>query len=257
MKRIRIAYVYGGLVIAILAGLSVTALNLSLARQKMMNLQAGLKNQTAARVGAENQLAQTRSLLLTATTRWEAARTALETATVEKENALALATSQTKRVEALNQQAANIRKELEETKVELGRYRAAGMEPEQIIEASVLFKGLQKELAAVRKNNNELLSRIKLLDQWADEDRPTPLPAGLKARVIALDPKWQFVVLDAGDEQGILKYAEVLLSHDGKLVGKAKVSRVEKDRCVANLVPGWEIGEVTEGDLAIPALPRS
>ena len=44
---------------------------------------------------------------------------------------------------------------------------------------------------------------------------------------------------------------------DGKLVAKVKVSSVQKDRAVANVVPGWQLGEIFEGDLAIPAHPAS
>ena len=47
------------------------------------------------------------------------------------------------------------------------------------------------------------------------------------------------------------------MSRNGKLVAKARVSSVQKNRCVANLVPGWELSEVVEGDVVIPAHPDS
>ena len=71
------------------------------------------------------------------------------------------------------------------------------------------------------------------------------------------DPKWHFIVLDVGEDQGVLLNGEVLVSRQGKLLGKAKVSRVQPGRCVANMVPGWEFGEIAEGDQVIPAVPRS
>jgi hypothetical protein len=30
---------------------------------------------------------------------------------------------------------------------------------------------------------------------------------------------------------------------------------VEKDRCIANIMPGWKLGEVIEGDVVTPAHP--
>src|SRR6266850_489176 len=71
------------------------------------------------------------------------------------------------------------------------------------------------------------------------------------------DPKWQFVVLNVGEDQGVLEHGELLINRDGKLVAKVKVSSVQKDRCVANVMPGWQIGEIFEGDLVIPAHPAS
>ena len=42
-----------------------------------------------------------------------------------------------------------------------------------------------------------------------------------------------------------------------QLVAKVIVSSVQKDRCVANIMPGWQLGEVIEGDQVIPAHPES
>jgi hypothetical protein len=40
-------------------------------------------------------------------------------------------------------------------------------------------------------------------------------------------------------------------------VAKVRVSKVQKDRSVANIMPGWQLGEVLEGDQVIPAHPAS
>jgi cell shape-determining protein MreC len=74
---------------------------------------------------------------------------------------------------------------------------------------------------------------------------------------MAVDPKWKFVVLNVGEEQGVIKDGELLVSRDGKLVAKIVVSNVQKDRSIANLVPGWQLGEIIEGDEVIPAHPAS
>ena len=47
------------------------------------------------------------------------------------------------------------------------------------------------------------------------------------------------------------------MSRAGRLVAKARVSRVQHDRCIANLLPGWELADLAEGDVAIPGFPRS
>ena len=74
------------------------------------------------------------------------------------------------------------------------------------------------------------------------EDIPT-------ANIVAL--------FDAGEDQGVLEFGELLVNRNGRLVAKIVVRSVQKDRCIANVLPGWELGEVMEGDLVIPAHPAS
>ena len=64
-------------------------------------------------------------------------------------------------------------------------------------------------------------------------------------------------MLNVGEDQGVLQYGELLVNRNGKLVAKVRVSTVEKDRSVANVLPGWQLGEVMEGDQVIPAYPAS
>jgi cell shape-determining protein MreC len=72
-----------------------------------------------------------------------------------------------------------------------------------------------------------------------------------------VDPKWEFVVLNVGEDQGVISDGELLVSRQGKLVAKVIVRSVEKDRSIANLVPGWKLGEMIEGDDVSPAHPAS
>jgi hypothetical protein len=83
------------------------------------------------------------------------------------------------------------------------------------------------------------------------------LPASLRGKVLVTDPKWNFVVLNVGENQGVLEYGEFLVNRNGKLVAKVMVRTVQKDRSIANVLPGWELGEVMEGDQIIPAHPAS
>jgi hypothetical protein len=41
------------------------------------------------------------------------------------------------------------------------------------------------------------------------------------------------------------------------LVAKVIIREVQKDRCIANLMPGWKLADVSEGDQVIPAHPES
>jgi hypothetical protein len=83
------------------------------------------------------------------------------------------------------------------------------------------------------------------------------LRADLHGKIIVVDPKWDFVVLNIGEDQGVKPEGELLVSREGKLVAKVIVRTVEKDRSIANLVPGWKLGDMFEGDEVSPAHPAS
>ena len=109
--------------------------------------------------------------------------------------------------------------------------------------------------------NKVLLQKLKKTENelaiYTKKEYHVPLPPGLLGKVLVSDPKWNFVVLNVGEDQGVLQYGELLVNRNGKLVAKIRVSTVEKDRSVANILPGWQLGEVMEGDQVIPAYPAS
>lgn len=70
----------------------------------------------------------------------------------------------------------------------------------------------------------------------------------VSGKVVAVDPKWNFIVLDMGAEHGLVPKGILMISRGSKLVGKAKLTRVDADRSIANVLPGWDLRQVQEGD---------
>ena len=95
------------------------------------------------------------------------------------------------------------------------------------------------------------------LARYVTPEYHVPLPATCTGKVVETDPKWNFVILNIGETQGLLPYGELLVNRDGKLVAKVKVTSVKKNSAVANILPGWQLGDVMEGDVVIPAYPAS
>jgi hypothetical protein len=159
----------------------------------------------------------------------------------------------------LNSEAEKLRKERGEAQSELEAYRVSMPSPEQVAHAAKRIKSLEDSLAASEEENTILGRQMKKLSSLLPNvsGNPIELPAYLNPKVLAVDPKWRFVVLDAGEDQGMVPSAELLVNRGGKLVTKVRVKSVEKNRCVADLMAGWELVEVIEGDRAIPAYPRS
>ena len=47
--------------------------------------------------------------------------------------------------------------------------------------------------------------------------------------------------------------ATMLINRDGHLVTKVKITRIDENRTIANIMPEWKMDEPSEGDLAISA----
>jgi hypothetical protein len=239
----------------VVAGLAAIVLNLTVVRQKIAGLRSNLAEQTLARQNAERDLASTRGTLSAVSGTLKATQTILRTTAEEKQEALASLAEQTRRATQANAGLARASEERDTAQAELARYHAAGMEPEQIVAAAQRIKQLTASLVAAEKTNTSLVAQLK---RWPiTEAGPIQLPSKLVAKVLASDPKWHFILLDAGESKGVVANAELLIRRHGELVGRARVSRVQDDRCIADLMPGWELTEVREGDVVIPAFPHS
>ena len=140
-------------------------------------------------------------------------------------------------------------------------YLDTSLTPEQILQLTKQLKDANTEIAGINGEKAVLQrSYAKVKAELAKILGPDPdikLPADLKGKILVVDPKWDFVVLNIGDEQGVIPDGEMLVSREGKLVAKVVISSVQKDRCIANVMPGWKLGEVFEGDEVTPAHPAS
>jgi Tfp pilus assembly protein PilE len=249
------------LIVAIIAGLAVGAVNYVYVKQKITQLQADLAEQTEGRRVAEADLAKTRKTLAATTAELKTTKETLETTTQERDSAVAEAARRTKEAEQLTTDLKRVTGERDDAQAEVARYRVAGMTPEQVAAAAKTIKDLQTSLAGVQGENRVLL-QVKRnlqneLDHYKSPEKIVPLPASIRGKVLVADPKWNFVIVNVGEDQGVLPYGELLVNRNGKLVGKVIVRNVQKDRSIANLMPGWEIGEVLEGDQVIPAHPSA
>jgi hypothetical protein len=249
------------LIFAILAGLAVGILNFTQIKDKITTLQKDLKEQTDLKVKAQTELASTKKELDKTTAELKQTKTTLEATTKERDTAVTAAAEATKRADKLNDDLNKTRSERDDAQREVAAFRASGLNPEQALNAAKQIKGLQDALSGSQEENTLLGKRIKKLDAdlafYRDPFKTIELPATIKGKVLVCDPKWHFVVINAGEDQGVLEHGELLVNRDGKLVAKVIVSSVQKDRCVANVMTGWQLGEIFEGDLVIPAHPKS
>src|ERR1017187_3016645 len=249
------------LIVAILAGLAVGVLNFLQVKEKITKLEADLKTETEAHQKFEKQYTTTKKDLDKTTAELKQTKATLEATTTAKDKAEADLAVQTKRGDKLTEDLNKTRQERDAAQADLAAYKATGGAPQQILGMNKEFKAVQDNLAVANTENKILTQKIKKLETelavYRDPNFFVTLPANLKGKVLVADPKWNFVVLNVGEDQGVLERGELLVNRDGKLVAKVVVRTVQKDRCIANVMPGWELGEVMEGDQVIPAHPAS
>jgi hypothetical protein len=57
------------------------------------------------------------------------------------------------------------------------------------------------------------------------------LPTGLRGKILAVDPKYDFVVLNIGEDQGAKERGVMMVDRDGKLLGKVRIKSSQRPLC--------------------------
>ena len=183
-------------------------------------------------------------------------RSDLEKKTAEFDQAQASLKTQLARANQLSVELTRVTGERNEAQQELSSWRATGLKFEDIVK-------LKSEFARVTEERNVIADENKLLDRKNKElqvnldkyeggmDKDPEMPAGLRGRIVAIDPKFDFVILDIGGNHGVVERGKLLVRRDDKWVGAVRISRVEPNQSVANLIPEMTQTEIQEGDAVL------
>jgi vacuolar-type H+-ATPase subunit I/STV1 len=247
-------------ILAILAGIAVVVLGITHIKPAIEGLQKDLadmtddRNRERSRANkAEKSLAETREALQQEQSAHNDTKSRLAQAN-EARNAAE------KRASDLADQLARTKADLEAAKQELAAWEALGLKPEQI-------KGLKDALAqantaigALKDENSTLAREAKKWRQMYEElvgaqpevdpEVGVTMPA-MRGSVIAVDPKWNFVVINLGKKNDVRERGVFLIERNGRLVSKVTVRMVQDDTCTASVMRGWNIADIQEGDGAV------
>jgi hypothetical protein len=238
-----------GLSVAILASATAAGLNLIQVRHQLGAFRSALNQTKSDRDEAQKSLQAAEQNATKLSRTLQETETALQASKAE-------AAKETSLAGQLGNELALVTRELGEARSALTAWRT-GPSAEDAAKVSPEVRNLKDDVAGVLEENKMLRHRMRKLQLIIDRPEFPTLPADLRCKVVAVDPKWNFVLVDAGDDQGMIARAELLVARNGRFVAKARVVRVEKNRCVANLIPGSQVGEIHEGDVLIPAYPES
>ncbi len=247
------------LIVAILAALGAGTLGYLEVSKQIPALIAQRDDEKGLKDTALNQLATTNKILVKTQGQLVQTQQELADTHTKLDKAVAAVSVQQKRADELADKLNTTTGERDDARNQLAAYTTIGLTPEAVTKLNKQYKN---SLAAIQVLNDEKLVLFRTITRLTNElakytgpDSDVKLRPDLRGKILAVDPKWSFVVLDVGEEQGIINGGELLVSREGKLVSKVIVRSVDKGRSIANVVPGWNFGSVLEGDQVSPAHP--
>jgi len=185
-------------------------------------------------------------------------RTQLDTTQLSLEETQARANQQQNRADELEGKLNDALRTKNDLSDRLAEWVALGRTPQQISDLIAENQRFTLDMKALSEENLVLSREVVRLNgrlaRYEGEDIKVPLPPELRGVVTAVDPKYEFVVLNIGEEDGVLERGEMLVNRMGKLVAKVRIMSVSPNTSVANVLADWKQAEIMEGDVVTVGL---
>jgi len=245
------------LIIAILAGLGVAGIALFPLKQEINDTITArndfhdkLRAEEKAHNATKKTLNDTQEKLKTTTTQ-------LTVAKADATAARAAAEDAEKKQEAAEASLKNTQKDLQDTKDKLAAWDSLNVPIQQVRDTINSVRRVNEEKAALEAEKNIIYAKTqKLMGELAEIKGPVSdpdLPDDLVGKVLAVDPKYDFVVLNFGSQQGALSRGKLLVERNGTYVAKLVITdQIQSNKCIANVMPGYRLSDVMEGDQVFP-----
>src|SRR5881628_3236487 len=225
------------LILAILAGIGTVAVTHFMVRPHIQNI---VDERDTNKNNWQKELARANKLTKDLKSTQEKLTSTEKTLDETKAELVAMtgkANDQQQRADKLQQTLDTTKRDLNEAQQKLAAWNALGIPVEavaRVIESEKRYRQLtevlQAELKVVTQANARLTNIIYELR--GGEEQIPPMP-GVRGTILAVDPKWNFVVLDVGEKAGARTKGIFMVSRNGKLIGKVKVASVQADRSIA------------------------
>lgn len=240
------------LIVTILAGAGVIALSHFKVRPHVQEI-IDARNQNAADRDKEKGL-KTKALAELKATKSELDTTKATLAETQTQlaSAKSQAESENKRANGLKQELAKTSEELKEKQQQLARWEQVGLDPSQVKDLIASEKSLRIANQGLDEEKKVFFKKWQLakaeLEELKNPSEEPEMPPGLRGKIVMVDPKWNFVVLNIGEKQGAVRRGVMMVSRTGRLIAKIRLSDIQPEKSIANIMPGWKLGEVMEGD---------
>jgi len=244
------------LILAILTGVGVIGVSQFLLRPQIETIITDRNTFKDGWDKTKTELAKTKTTLKNTSEKLAKTETALDETKTQLTATTAKFEGEQKRANGLQENLTKSNSELKSAKDELFAYTGTGVKPEEI-------RGLVSTVKSLTVNNQGLVAEVKVFsDKTKDlktqldrvlgrENLDPPVPREVRGKVLVVDPKWDFLVLDVGARNNIPQNGVMLISRNGELVAKVRIMDVQDQRSIANIMPGWKIKDVSEGDVVL------
>jgi hypothetical protein len=243
------------LIVALVAGLAGLAVSQFKVKEKINGLNSELDDTKNRLTTSQDAERKARKAATDARAAEVKVTSELETTKADLATATAKATEQQARADDNERLYNTTLKERNDAQTKLAAWEALGPTADQI----KVIMADNKKLVAERRGMDEdarvmqrtIRDQKARLDIYEGGKEIVVLPRTLKGKVLAVDPKYEFIVLDIGEKQGALVRGEMLVNRSGKLVAKVRILSVQENHCIANVLPDWKQAEIMEGDVVV------
>ncbi len=205
----------------------------------------------SAKARVQGELNETKQTLETTKSDLETTKTALAGKTKEAEDAVKLAADRQQQVNAAKAETARVISESKgffDLKLTVAQITKLRDDLPKVTKERDVFTAENKVLQV---EVNRLKNKMRELDRNSLIAPAVRLPAGLSGKIISVDPRYEFVIINVGGKQGALVDGEMVITRGGEVVGKLRISTVEADYSVANIIQSWKKKDAVEGDTVL------
>jgi hypothetical protein len=243
------------LILAIVAGLGVIGVSQFMLRPQIETIIAEREHNKTEWNKTSAELTKTKKTLKDTSEKLASTEKSLE----ETKGQLASTTSkfeaEQKKSAGLQQNVEKLRADLKAASDDLAAWTNLGLRVEQVKSVIDELKAAQLSNEGLKEENKVFQAEVKKkqaeLDAIRGKDEDPFVPRDVRGKVLVVDPKWDFLVLDVGAKVGVPKKGVLLVSRNGELVAKVRVMTVEDQRSIANIMPGWKLRDIIEGDVVL------
>ncbi len=244
-----------GLILVILLGVGALGISQFKVAPKIATLETDLGAAEAGRYEAEQAQSRAEVALNEAEEAVETLRGDLTTSEDNLKQARNDGAQQRARADDLQDKLISASEQRNEARRTLAQWEALGVSIQSVQTMKDQILLAREEIEAITGEKAVLIRQLDQvqyeLSRFVGNSHKVPMPEDLKGSVLAVDPQWGFVVLNVGEKDGAREHGELLVSREGKLVGKVQITSVEGERSIANVVPGWQQAEIQVGDAVL------
>jgi hypothetical protein len=245
------------LIMAIVAGLGVIGVSQFVLRPQIVEIIDTRDTYKREWDNTKTELTKTKKSLKETSEKLAKTETSLEETKVQLVATTGKFEAEQKKSASLQQNIDKLRGDLKVAMDDLAAWTNMGLRVEQVRGVIDEAKNLQIAVEALRVESKLLVDTVKkqekrIIELTSDKQEDPLVPAQVRGKVLVVDPKWDFLVLDVGKKQEVPERGVLLVSRNGELVAKVRVTTTQDQRSIANIMPGWKLKDVMEGDIVLP-----